>query len=181
MDEVQQDGPAATALLSAPGLGVGEVGGGFEGGPEAAYGGYGADGAAGEEVFGRQRMRVKAAVVADEESDVVVSRCGDQTGGGAEIGADGLFAEDVDAGFGELGGQRDVGVVRGADDGGVGPVMAGEEGRDGGVEGGGMEGRSLEGGGAGVYYCDEGGGGIGRDVLTVSLSNDAAAADDGDL
>jgi hypothetical protein len=132
-------------------------------------------------VFGRQHVWVEAAMVADQDFNIVLSSYGDQIGCGLGVSADGLFAEDVYSCFSELGGQRDMGMVRGADDGGVWSIGAGEESSDGRVEGGGAEGRGLDGGGAGVYDCDERGGGVGVDVLAVSFSYQAAAADDGNF
>ena len=179
VDEVEQDGPAAAGLLATPSLSGGEIGGRFKSGPEAADGGDGAECAGSEHMFGGEDVRVEAAVVPDEEVDAVGVRCGDETGGGGDVGADGLLAQDVSAGLGELGRQGDVGMVGGADDSGVRSVRGGEEGSDGGVEDGGVKGCCVARGGVGVYDGDEGGRGVGRDVVTVSYSYKAAAADDG--
>lgn len=85
----------------------------------------------------------------------MLSRYGDQAGTGFDIGTDRLFAEDVYSCFSELGGQRDMGVVRSADNGRVWAVGTGEESSERGIEGGGVEGRGLAGRGAWVYNCNE--------------------------
>jgi hypothetical protein len=129
-------------------------------------------------MFGGEHIRVEATVVADQKFDIVFLRCGNQAGASLDISADRLLTEDVNTSFRKLRREGNMSVVRSTDDGGIRPVRASQEGSDRGVEDCGMDICSLEGGGAGIYDCDEDGGEIRGDMLAMSLSYKAATADD---
>ena len=183
VDEVDGDDAAACGWVGAPGGSVfgGEVGGRFEEGPEAVDGDDVAEGAGGEDLLGFDHVGVEASVVADVELEVGVLGLveeGEELAGCGGVVAEGLLDEDVDVGEEELLGDGDVGVVGGADYGGVGLgdglqggfycwVVACAE-----LLGGGC------GAGEGVDEGDEVGGGVGEDGLGVTGSDEACAYDD---
>jgi hypothetical protein len=155
-----------------------EIGGWFEESPEATDSSYGADCSGAKEVFGGEHVGVETTMMADQKFDIVLLRSSNQTGTSIGIGTDRLLAEDVNTSFRKLRREGNMGVVGSTDDGGVRPIRAIQEGSSGGVEDSGMEVCDLEGGGTGIYDCDEGGGGIGGDMLAMSLSYKATTADD---
>ena len=164
--------------MAAPSQWPFEIGGWFEQSPEATDSSYGADCSSTKEMFGGEHVGVETAMMADQKFDIVLLRSSNQTGASIDINADRLLAEDVNTSFRKLRREGNVGVVRSTDDGGVRPARGSQEGSNGGVEDSGMEIRNLEGGGTGIYDCDEDGGGIGGDMLAVSLPYKAATADD---
>lgn len=129
-------------------------------------------------MFGSEHVGVETAVVANQKLDIVFFRSGNQAGASIDISADRFLAEDMNTSLCKLRREGNMGVVRSTDDGGVRSVRASQEGSDRGVEGCGMGVCGFEGGGAGIYDCDEDGGGIGGDMLAMSLSYKAATADD---
>lgn len=163
--------------MAAPGQWPFEIGSWFEESPEATDSSYGADGSGGKEVFGGEHVGIETAVMADQKSDIVLLCSSNQISTSIGISADRFLAEDVNTSFHKLRGEGNMGVVRSTDDGRLRLVRASQEGSDRGVEGSGMEVCSLEGGGTRIYDCDEGGGGIGGDMLAMSLPYKAATAD----
>ena len=178
VDEVYQDGATAGRHVAAPSQRPFKIGGWFEESPEATDSSYGADCSNAKEVFGGEHVGVETAMMADQKFDIVLLRGSNQTGASIDISADRLLAEDVNTSFRKLRREGNMGRVRSTDDGGVRPVRASQEGSDRGVEDCGMDVCGLKGGGAGIYDCDEDGGGIGGDMLAMSLSYKATTADD---
>jgi hypothetical protein len=178
VDKVYQDGATAGRLVAAPSQWPFEIGGWFEESPEATDSSYGADCSSAKEVFGGEHVGIETTMMADQKFDIVLLHSSNQTGASIDISADRLLAEDVNTSFRKLRREGNMGVVRSTDDGGVRPVRASQEGNNGGVEDSGMEVCNLEGGGTGIYDCDEGSGGIGGNMLAMSLPYKATTADD---